>query len=323
VLDQQFAFGVLLLLVAAFELVVTPIAKFVWYLLTDAELATRRPHAIGVTAAFLALVLTPVAALPIPTHARFEGVVEPASYIVVRAETAGVVRTIAPSGTRVTPDDPPIVALELDELARDRRVLELERERLALLRRSALRDEPAQLARIDARAAVIDDQLDWIADRIAKSRIRADEDALWISADAERLRGGAVRPGEMLGALVTSDARAIRARASQETAGALDRAERVVVRAHGDASSTFVAHLLTAGPSAGNAADLSPFLIAAQERPPSRVGEGEFVLHFGVEEGAPLVPGQRVAVRASTGSSTVATLAWDALLRMLQQRDAP
>ncbi len=304
VLDQQFALGALLLVVAAAELVVTPLWKHASFLATSNELTMRRGRALVVASSATALLLLFLLAVPLPRHARLQGVVEPAAYQPVFAESDGELVSIAASGERLDAGSP-IVTLEHDELAYRARVLGIERDRLSALRRQALRDGAQERAAVEERLVVVIDELAHVLGRLEAMVITASESGVWFG----ELRGGDlgrfVRAGDAVGVLVTSEGLVVRAPVSESVSGDLGASQRISVRADG-------------GGAAGVGAAFVRFTPTAEGRGPDRT-EG-VVAEYRLEGAPGWLPGQRVYIRARVGTATLAQRAWESVLRVFEQR---
>ena len=300
VLNQQLLLGGLLLTVAAIELVALPSWRACAYVAFSDEAATRRPRAVLTSIALLAAITVPVTLVPLPRHAMLEGVVESASSEPVYAREAGVIIASVSRKTVVEPGQT-LVELDCEDLARDARMLELERDRIETLRRVALRDSPADAPALASRLAVIEEQLAFVNERIETMRITAERGAVWRPAPGLQRDNIPVQRGGLLGTLVRDPALRVTVPVDQTRAGTIDDARSVTVRDRA-------------------AQPPMPAQLERIARHEGSEGNAGLIAEYTLPEGTPLREGQRVLVRVRTNDATLLERAKDAIRRVFDQR---
>ncbi|MBE0452528.1 biotin/lipoyl-binding protein [Roseovarius autotrophicus] len=202
VATRFFVVGLLLAIWAVFLMIVLPMLKGVWFLLTSPVLRRHRGRAFAVTGTVLALVLGVLLAWPVPHNTLAQGIVLPEADAYANAGAEGeIVALHVVPGQQVRAGDP-LLSIE-DPLIRARRgvlvaqLAEIER-RLAAARPSeqtTLRIFEDELAAMRADLALTDE-------RIAQQILRAPVDGQVILPVASDLVGRHVRRGDLLAMVV-------------------------------------------------------------------------------------------------------------------------
>lgn len=303
VLHQQFALGVVLLLIAFVELALTPCWRAVTYLLTNAELATRRVRSGWVTVGALGAAALPALLVPLPRYARVTGVVEPADATDVHAALSAPIERMAPNGTALDAGDEVLTLTPTDlehEATRLARLL----DRLELARRSALRDDLGAIEAIQNRQAVTEDELAWVHHRLSECRVIAPRAGTWVT-DGPIPDGASAGAGERLGRIVHAGGLRVRAVPNASTPGAIESSRAVRARLAGSSSDLGVSFLrverIVPEPASADDEPVTTLLYALERAPDTRIG-------------------QRVHIRARVANATLAQRAWEVLLRVFEQR---
>jgi putative peptide zinc metalloprotease protein len=215
VAQQLFFIGMLMAVGGIIGLVLTPIAKFLNYLLTSPELQRQRPRAVASTLAACGMVVVLIAWPKLPDHGRARGVIEPARLTAVHAQIDGVLEEpVRPLGP-VSAGRDTLASLRNDALrTRFAEAQARHREVLAIGRR-VQDQEPAA-------AAIYHEQAKAAAEAVAEARrdlarqvIEAPGDGLWVPADLENVHGAPVSRGDRLGSVIDPDALEVHLAADQ------------------------------------------------------------------------------------------------------------
>ncbi|GAA4012088.1 biotin/lipoyl-binding protein [Actimicrobium antarcticum] len=203
--SKFFIFGILMALWSFFNMLVQPVLKKISYVVTSPVLRRHRTRAVGLSSAFVLLVLLVLFWLPAPSFTRSEGVVWAPDEAQVRASVDGfVTKVIAQPGQLVRKgdllircEDPELVArvaVQAAELAG------LEARYIAALASNRVQADILQQQTAHARVA-----LELAQQRLASINVRSPGNGTFVVADAQNLPGRFVQRGELLG-YVTSDA---------------------------------------------------------------------------------------------------------------------
>lgn len=222
-----FFIGVLMAVAALVQWVVTPIFKATKYLLTNPELARVRPRALIVTLVFLGVLFGFLGGVPMPDRGRAEGVVEPVNVTAVHMPVDGFVRRILTTGSQVSPTGAPVLVAENIELETEYTQLKARLVAAKLRREEALGVDPAQMMAITEQINALDSRMDRInADRQALT-MHADFEGVWVSQDAERMRGVYLKRGQAIGLLADTRDLIIRVVTDQDLGPRLKDALRI------------------------------------------------------------------------------------------------
>ena len=324
--------GVLLAAVAVVAWVLVPVGKFLHYLVTSGELLRVRARAVATAVAVPAIVLAAVGLIPAPDRVYLKGVVEPADMKIVYTGGDGFVAEFVPSGTRVTPDGPPLVRSVNRILVALQDQYEAERRELVARRGIAMTKEQAAVQIVDEQIQAVDEKLRRVRTQRADLEVHAPVAGTWISPSVDRLKGAYLKRGQALGLVATMDALLVRAVANQNVAGPLmeEARDRVEIRMEGR-------------PDKQVGGRLKQFLPAGQDQLPSpalgflgggtvatrrddetgtRTAERIFEIHVVPDpsDEVRLLAGQRVVIRFETTPKPLMVQAWRSLLQMLQRR---
>lgn len=306
--SQQFVLGALLIAFGVAAWGVLPLGRLAHHLLRHHELDRTRGRAMLVSAAAIAVVLIPVATVPVPDRARAEGVAEPAEFEVVHAAVDGFIEETLPTGSMAgAAVGPPLVLLRNERLLHDLAVLEAEAERVRVLRAVALRDDPARAWPLARQMEAMARERERAAERIEGLRVEARVAGEWVAPMMDRMIGARVTRGERLGVVADLSRMRVRAVLGQRSAAlVIDEGSAVVeVRANGRAGPIVraaVARLLPAGKRTLPAESLSvagggETATEGGEGGPARTTEDVFEAWLDLPAGHGLKAGQRVVVR--------------------------
>ena len=233
VTDKLFFVGAVLAVLAVVAWVLTPLGKFLHYLLTGPELLRVRARAVGITLLVLLAAVAAVGMVPVADRGRIEGVVEPVDLAMVYARSDGFVREFHSSGGLVRPDRDVLIRAENRELEAELEQMRAERKVYVAQRRLAIVHERSAIEPATEKIDALDQQ-------IARAERRRDELALrpriegqWIAPEIDRARGAYVRRGDTIGMVASLDRVRIRAIAHQEVPLAEIDRRRVEIRVKG------------------------------------------------------------------------------------------
>ena len=304
VFSQQFALGMVLLAVAAIELLITPVVKFTKFLWVAPELATRRPRAIGISVGAALSVIILLFSVPLPAYVRLRGIVEPQNATAIFASTSGTLRHVLATGTLVEPETAVVVTDDPELVSRVQR-LELELDRLDVMRRSAIAARSPMRDAITQRIGVVEDDLALSRERLCDTRATADTAGTWVRALPEIPMGSFVRAGDALGVVAVSGRSVVRAVVPQDASGRLESARSIAVHVAGVPAESCTGTLLR---------------VSSQQRKDSDTEREEtpLVAEYPLSENANISPGQSVIVRARVGDATLGARLWNGLLRIFE-----
>jgi putative peptide zinc metalloprotease protein len=199
VATQFFVVGVVLALWAIVIMLIVPLAKGTWFLLTNPRLDAVRGRALAVTAGCLAMILASLLYVPLPYATVAEGVVwVPERARVLATADGTVTRLAAPSDGRVVAGD---LLLELEDrrLSTSLRVAEAHAAELRMRLAAVDLVDRVEAARLRERLAQVERERDHLRERAEGLLVRAQADGEFVLPEAADLPGRFVRKGEPLG----------------------------------------------------------------------------------------------------------------------------
>ena len=308
-----------------------PTVKLLHYLGTSGELTRVRGRATLTSAIAVAAVAVGIGLIPAPDRSRIEGVVEPVQLSVVYTGEDGFVERFARSGTTGPSGEVvPLLVSSNPDLVSRRDRLAAERRRLEARRRLAQTKEIAAAQALTRQIESLDEQIAQVNRQIESLTVwLTDPKVTWVSWDVERLKGTWLKRGEKVGLTASLDNVLIRAVAGQGVA-VNDADTSVEIRVMGRPDQMFtgtIVKVLEVGqdvlPSAalGYAAGGST-AVAKDDEKGLRALEHFTEVRIIPEANAAkrLLIGQRVVVRLSMPSKSIASQAWRAFLRVIQKR---
>lgn len=348
VADKLFFIGVIMALLAVSTWLFVPLGKFIKYLATDNELARTRRRAVALTVIFFAALIGGLGGVPVPDHARIEGVIEPRRLSIVYAEQDGFVDRVTPSGERVSPGGRALIATSNPMLEAELSQLKVDRDALVLRRDIAQVAEPAAAQSLTQSINALDEQIRETRRRLKMLDITPTIDGVWVSPEVDRLPGAFLQQGQELGMVVSSDDLFVRAIADQAIGpriGSSETAEiplgtKVEMRIKGRPQALRLARIekvLNAGVEQLPSAALGYLAggetqVSMEDQTGMKTAKPVFEVHLALEpaEGvngeaeAPsalgLLSGQRVVIRLESPPKPLLAQWWRALRQMVQER---
>lgn len=216
--------------------VITPVLKFIRYVLTDPNLERVRERARRITFATLGAVLLFAALVPLPRHFRAPGVVDAEREHDVKGDVSGyVAEVLTPSGTMVKKGDP------LVRLADPENQPRIEAARLQLRQIEARRQFAAVQAIATLRAIEADSQATrQLISTLEKQRgdmvVAAPGDGLWMCPLADELPGIWATRGTTFGKIIDTQSFRFNAIVSQDESSNLfgGQIKKAEVRINGE-----------------------------------------------------------------------------------------
>lgn len=331
VADKLFVVGAILAIAAVATWVILPVGRLLYYLFADGELARSRVRAVATTCGALGVSAVCVGLIPLPDHARAEGIVEADRMAIVHAAADGFVEAVLPTETHVRPDGPPLVAASNPELLSHRAELVAEHRRLEIRRRLALREEDIAVVQVCAeQITALDEQIRHDEEQIALLALHAPFPGTWVAPDIDRALGAYHRRGDKLGLVASLDNVIVRATAKQEIAALLftEADARVEIRAK-DRPDTLLAgtirQIFPAGekqlPSAALGFGVGGSMeVVPDDRSGTKAIEPFFEIRIALDRGMSLFPGQRVIVRFDMRTKPLAMQWWRTISQLIQRR---
>lgn len=199
VAGEYFIVGVLLAIWAAVAILIAPLMKHIWFLLTSPRLHRKRGRALVSTGAFVGAVVGAFMMIPVHSGTIVQGVVWAPDKSLVRAGTEGFVAGLAVGpGEQVGRNDV-LVRCEDPGLAAEARVLEAQ-----LVELKARHD--AEILKDRARAQITREQIEHVEAKLARARerqkeltVRSPTAGVFVVANAPDMPGRFVRRGDVLG----------------------------------------------------------------------------------------------------------------------------
>jgi putative peptide zinc metalloprotease protein len=200
--DKFFGLGLIAAVVGGFSLLVLPVAQYVRYLAREPRLESRRPRAIGVTAAALVAVLGFLAFFPCPNHTEAPGMLETREQARIFAGADGYVAAIAArSGQQVGPGD---LLVQLTNPELEFRITSADaRVRQVRLQENVARGKGgASLRVLQRRREAAEAEQAELLRRRRDLAIRAPLAGIWVSPRANDLVGELVGRGRLVGQII-------------------------------------------------------------------------------------------------------------------------
>lgn len=336
VMTKMFAIGVFLAIWTAAMWFVLPVGSFVHWLATNPALADKRPRAIALSLAMIALGVLAIGVIPAPDRRRASGVVESVESAGVFFGVDGFVREahVAP-GQRVAKGDP-LVTLENAALEAHYRLSKAQLAEIEGRARAAVAVNPAAAQAAEEYARAIRAQLSWIEERRAELVVRSPVAGVVVGDDPRLLLGSYVREGHPLCEVVDESRVRVAAVLTQTEASWLregpTRVEmRSVSRVHHvvparterivDAGSRELPHEALSARGGGTLANAPEDRSGRLTTAPIFTGYFHAVGEDGADLASPVgVPGERVVLRFTLEDRPLASQWWLRLRQALQGR---
>lgn len=253
VAGKFFIIGVLLAMLAVVMMVVVPLSKLFWFLLTSPRMHRRGIRAyLGAAGAMLVLVAT-IFMLPFPLNTYADGVVWVSEHAEITTGESGFVDAVAkPSGSQVVQGEA-LLTLSNDQLDMELSAA-LARQKALIARYAADRAEDrvrSQLTAIELKHNQT--RIDDLLRRQAALTLYGPSSGTLLVGNTSDMPGSFIHKGEVLGFVVSDESVRIRTLVEQGDAGLVrDRLEGVRVLVADNLEQEYGAHLVRQVPAASD-----------------------------------------------------------------------
>ncbi|WP_371060254.1 HlyD family efflux transporter periplasmic adaptor subunit [Rhodosalinus sp. 5P4] len=327
VATRFFTVGIVLAVWALFLMLILPILKGLWHVLTSPTLRRRRGRAVAATAIGASLLAALLLAVPVPHNTVAAGIVLPRPEGYANATAEGVIDTVhVTQGQTVRAGEPlmtlsdPLSAARLDVL--EARIEEIRR-------RIAAQDmfDQAALAIMEEELTAAEADRDLIVQRIEETVIRAPSDGQVILPVETDLVGRFARRGDLLAVVAAFEDPVVRVLVPEAQADLVrSSTEALHVRLVSDPDTVHAASITRTAP--GLTRQLPSRALSTEgggrfaldpTAPPNELRTVEAVLNLDLAlDGAPRVPayGERVYARFAHGEKPLAGRIYRAATRI-------
>lgn len=353
--------GVLVLLAAVMAIsaligwALVPIGKFIYYLGTNPELSRQRTRAVITTGLFTAALVVGVGLIPVPAHARAQGVVEPQDLQELNPGADGFVTSVDEQlphdryNMPVVSAGTAIATARSRELEAQRADFLAEREQIVARKRKAFALEVGGGGRgasdaYDQQIKATDEQIATVDEQIAHLTLRAPIAGSLVAPDLESRHFAYLARGVKVGLVAGLDRPLIRAFVANDDAGPLAREahRQVEIRVRGRPDILLTGRLgppypagSTKLPSAALGYAVGGDLATSPEdREGTRTTENFFEVRIDqlklisapadvaskLDARVPLLPGQTVIIRFDFQSKPIIVQAWTKVLQLFQRK---
>ena len=222
--ELLFALGVLFACGGIFRLILKPIWHFCRWLFTSPSLAKNRPRALAISGLCTSSLLAGIFLYPVPDRIRIEGVVEPKNVKIIYALTDGFLQDLSSSGTHVNKGQN-LVKADNIVLQNDYEKKTIQLKGLTHKYKLAQTQNIAESQVYRKQIIVLRESLKKLREKMARLKLTAPDEGVWIHEDLERFKGSYIEKGRELGLFVDLEHMLIRAIAPQENAQILRNAE--------------------------------------------------------------------------------------------------
>jgi putative peptide zinc metalloprotease protein len=200
--DQYLDLGVALAWLLGFTAVLLPLFKFLKFLLTSPRLHHYRARATALTVLIAALILLPLAVVPVPDRIRASGVLEAAAVRQLNTEASGfLVELVALPGATVLRGEP-LMRLRSPELEFELRMARQQREQLLSQELRATSLSVADLMPLRQQREAIESTIVELERQSESLWVRAPIDGIWSAPDFDTALGRWVARGASLGSII-------------------------------------------------------------------------------------------------------------------------
>jgi putative peptide zinc metalloprotease protein len=240
VADKFFGLGFLAAVLTIIGFIVLPLYKGVRYLLTEPRIESVRGRAIGVTLAFLALIIVFLGVVPFPSHFRAPGVIKSGDSQYIITDATGAVSDIDLEVETVRAQSR-LFNMENPELDLEIADMRAEKAQIEAMQLRSYTEAPVELAPLSERLKVVEAKLAERMERRASLEVLAPSAGRAILFNPQELDGRWLPRGTVVGEVVSGDEWEFRAVVSQEDAGKLfaEGATDFEIRFSGSAAQTF------------------------------------------------------------------------------------
>ncbi|MBW1699846.1 MAG: efflux RND transporter periplasmic adaptor subunit [Deltaproteobacteria bacterium] len=330
--NRLFIAGLFFLIFIIAVRVLVPFGKLIRYFATNRELERVRWRAVLTTTGAAIILFVCLGLVRAPDRCRIEGVLEPMKMAVIHAKTAGFVRSFLPSGTKTTPDGPPLIQTWNPELEAQRARLLAEMRQLQIRLQAAQTGEAANAQIINEKIIALKEQIERTDQDLRGLVLTSPISGTWIAPDIDRMNGAYARRGKRIGIVADLNHMRIRAVAGQRVAARLVReAHKIVkIRVKGRPDIQLEGRIETIIPAgteqlpsaalgyaAGGSTQIDP------EDPSGRRAVEPFFEIWvipSIEGRKIFLPGQTVVLQFDTSAKPVIVQLWRTLLQVFQRR---
>ncbi len=204
--DRYLLLGILMLATCAVAWVATPLVRLIRYLGASPRLDRVRPRAIAVVVGLAVLVIAPFAFIPFPNTFTAIGIIQAVDRARVVTESAGRLERVIADVRRPVHTGDVLLELANPELGHAREATQAALAEVDARLRQTLTGQIANRQPLEARRAVLADQLARLDQQLADLRVTARLDGLWSAPGIQELVGRWLPRGSPLG-LVLNPAR--------------------------------------------------------------------------------------------------------------------
>lgn len=330
--EELFPIVVLMMIGAVVAWVCVPTFKFIKYLATSPELDRTRLRAQVITGVFFVALFAGLGFIPAPDRGRADGVVEPVNMAVVHMPVDGFVDDIAPSGGNVTTDGEPVLIANNRALIAHREEMAAQLDGLRTRLRQSRSDDPAAREAYAAQIRALQTGMRRVDERIARLRVAAPLDGVWVVDDSKQRNGVFLKQGERIGLVADTGELIIRVAADQSLGPRVQRelgiGATVEMRVPGAPDLAFTG-TITALPKAGTSDLPSEALgyiaggsleVTQNERGETEAAEPFFEVHVTPDADSDLRIGQRLTVRFTMPSRPLIVQWYRSVSELMQRR---
>lgn len=222
VADKLFFIGMILACGMAVMWLVLPAAKFIGYLATSGELARHRVRAVVATVVFFTVLLGLLGGYEWPDRFSAQGIVEPVKLTLVYAGTDGELVSYFKTDKNVHAGDGPLAVFKNPELTARYDSLLAQLEESVSHKKIAQRDNNAAETKIyETQVNALQDQLARVKAELARQKVFAATDGVWLAPRLSRQAGKWFKRGEPVGMIFPAGSMRLRVAVSQEEAARL------------------------------------------------------------------------------------------------------
>ncbi len=253
VAGQLYVVGLLLAVWSMITWAVVPLAKFIYWLVTDPSLHEHRVRAVVATVVFLAVLLGVIGVVPAPDRYRTVGVVESVKRVELAVQTDGFVKEVlVDAGDPVKANQVILVADNPDLRSRVRQLKARVRE-LESMQRQALVEDLVAMKSTQAQIVVLTEELSELQDRLDNLVLRTPQAGTIVGGLIKQLTGQYITRGQIVAQVVDLGSMRVTALVDQAQNArlfdAMNPVETVELRTAGCLDQTLPSRLVKAFPS--------------------------------------------------------------------------
>jgi putative peptide zinc metalloprotease protein len=251
VAGQLFFVGVLLALWAVVMMLLLPLCKGLWYLLSSPELERRRTRSFAVSCAALAVVAGPLFAVPVPSGTVVQGVVWLPERSQIRAPEAGFVAEVAAVPGQWVSAGTPLVELDDPILQARVRVAAAELNEAEVRLASVALSDPLSADIVREQASRAEAELDRLREQRSNMTVAAALAGRFVPVAGRDLEGRYLEKGDLVGYVLEPGTPTLRIAIPQaDVQRVAERTRAVAVRLAGRPLETHPARIVRVTPQA-------------------------------------------------------------------------